>query len=583
MAAGALGKAYIEVHADTKPFSRELMKELKVILKAAQKEADKFGKGFGKQVGDSLAVEMRGQGRRATRILADEVDKVKIRKKIDIDVDGATAGRNASTLLQGLTSSITGGLSSASNTAGRAVSGLVGAMGSLVSAINPVMVIIIALVTLLAVALVGALTLVISALNQLLGLVGLLPGALGVLLAVIFPLVAAFEGFGEAVSAVIDGDPEKIAEALKKLSPAARQVVLELQTLMPLFGTLRNAAQELFFYPMQGLLSRLGRVLGPTLLTGFAAVARAAGLFAAKLAYAFSTPGAVTLFSTMFSTAAKVITTLTDPVIRVVAAFGSMATKSAPFLERLAVTFGDLMNQFAMWILKSIEDGTFEKWLQTAIEMASLMWNIFKEVGEFLRIVFTETGPEAKEFMATILDYMGQFNEYLKSEDGKQFFQGLIALGWAFLAVLGLVLAMIVKVIESIGWMIQQYNALALSSAGQALGLSPYFRSVTPSGQDHDEFNRRPGAGGHADGGIVTRETLSWLGEGDKPEVVIPLTKPARARQLMAESGLMGMSGGGDVYVYIGNEQLDSRMFRVANSAMGSQALALASGPRGEV
>jgi tape measure domain-containing protein len=43
---------------------------------------------------------------------------------------------------------------------------------------------------------------------------------------------------------------------------------------------------------------------------------------------------------------------------------------------------------------------------------------------------------------------------------------------------------------------------------------------------------------GRADGDIVTRPTLSWLGEGNRPEAVIPLTNPARAMQLMQQSGL---------------------------------------------
>lgn len=39
-------------------------------------------------------------------------------------------------------------------------------------------------------------------------------------------------------------------------------------------------------------------------------------------------------------------------------------------------------------------------------------------------------------------------------------------------------------------------------------------------------------ASNHADGGIVQRETLSWLAEGDKPEAVIPLSTEKRARGL---------------------------------------------------
>lgn len=51
-------------------------------------------------------------------------------------------------------------------------------------------------------------------------------------------------------------------------------------------------------------------------------------------------------------------------------------------------------------------------------------------------------------------------------------------------------------------------------------------------------LNRLPAFGANADGGIITHPMISLLGEGYKPEVVIPLTKPARARQLAEASGL---------------------------------------------
>ncbi|MGW0086561.1 hypothetical protein [Streptomyces sp. NPDC003393] len=77
---------------------------------------------------------------------------------------------------------------------------------------------------------------------------------------------------------------------------------------------------------------------------------------------------------------------------------------------------------------------------------------------------------------------------------------------------------------------------------------------------------------GLADGGIVTSPTLAVIGEGDGPEVVIPLTKPKRAKQLAEASGLLDLlgatgsggksTGGGTVqnnYITI-NEVGDARM-----------------------
>lgn len=85
----------------------------------------------------------------------------------------------------------------------------------------------------------------------------------------------------------------------------------------------------------------------------------------------------------------------------------------------------------------------------------------------------------------------------------------------------------------------------------------------------------------YADGGFVDSPQVAALGEGYKKEVVLPLTNPSRSMQLLAQSPLAGMLGGGtSVAVFIGNEQLDSRMFRVAQGAQKQAARTMTQGPR---
>lgn len=90
------------------------------------------------------------------------------------------------------------------------------------------------------------------------------------------------------------------------------------------------------------------------------------------------------------------------------------------------------------------------------------------------------------------------------------------------------------------------------------------------------------GVRGFAEGGMhFFPETVRVAEDG--PEVTIPLTKPARAAQLMRESGLdsmLGSSGATQVMVFIGNEQLDSRMVRIVESNNKSQSLDLSQGTR---
>lgn len=88
---------------------------------------------------------------------------------------------------------------------------------------------------------------------------------------------------------------------------------------------------------------------------------------------------------------------------------------------------------------------------------------------------------------------------------------------------------------------------------------------------------------GYADGGIIDKQQVAVVGEGNRREVVLPLTDPRRTRELAQQSGLMNVLGGDGasmVIVYIGNEQLDSRMYRVANRNSKDQARLMTQGPR---
>lgn len=82
---------------------------------------------------------------------------------------------------------------------------------------------------------------------------------------------------------------------------------------------------------------------------------------------------------------------------------------------------------------------------------------------------------------------------------------------------------------------------------------------------------------GYADGGVVTSPTLGLVGEAG-PEAIIPLSNPARAAQVMNEAGLSG--GTGSVAVYIGNEQLNAFIDRRVDTRLSMTARSMSYGVR---
>lgn len=90
-----------------------------------------------------------------------------------------------------------------------------------------------------------------------------------------------------------------------------------------------------------------------------------------------------------------------------------------------------------------------------------------------------------------------------------------------------------------------------------------------------------PGQQKYAEGGFITEPTNALMGENYREEVVLPLTNTRRSMQLLSRSPLAGMLGGSsNVAVYIGNEQLATRQFKVAQGVNRQAARTLSQTPR---
>src|SRR5688572_471279 len=70
-----------------------------------------------------------------------------------------------------------------------------------------------------------------------------------------------------------------------------------------------------------------------------------------------------------------------------------------------------------------------------------------------------------------------------------------------------------------------------------------------------------------ADGGRVTRPTEALMGENYRPEIILPETKPTRAAQILANSPLGNILGGGPttVIAYFDGEPFQARVVRTVN------------------
>jgi hypothetical protein len=106
-------------------------------------------------------------------------------------------------------------------------------------------------------------------------------------------------------------------------------------------------------------------------------------------------------------------------------------------------------------------------------------------------------------------------------------------------------------------------------------------------------FKKRPANGnikvqggtqlaGFADGGFITEPQIIAAGEGGRPELILPLTQPNRSLQLLAQSPLANVIGGGPsiVYAIFDGEPFQARIVKTVNNSNRANARTISQVPR---
>jgi hypothetical protein len=593
MAANVLGRAYIEVHADTKAFGRELLRETQAIATLAERESGNAGERIGKGLSDGIQRETRRAapkvagtlyraiGRDLFRVgrggrLLPQLQSVLVAEAIQVGgkVGKSFAGSFASGAIDGFQAIF--------KTLGNFVSSIGSSVGNVGSG-GPFAAILGGLILTGIPAIIGAIIALASALSGLLNVIYLVPGALSAILAAIIPLVVAFQGFGEAIGALASGDAKKLNEALKNLTPSARAVVRDLQPLVKVFRDIRRFAQEAFFKPLVGVFKELKPFFSNTIAGGFMQVAASAGEFTKQLLMLARDPVVTMFFAQTFEFAASLFRTLGPPVLALIKALATLSLATFPTLDKLAKGFGNMLLKFGAWVDKTVKNGDFEGFMDKMLLAFDNLGRLIDSGWEFIKSLIggPQEQKEAQDFFDQLIDAIDSLTAFFKSPDGKVALQGMIDLAKIFLTGL---LAILVGALSIVGAF--EAMAQALREVLRLLGLvssnTNHIVALTPAQLNLNRGQQTLGsAPGHADGGDFNREHLAWFAEGNKRELVLPMTNPQRVREIASQSGLTSMLNQDmTVNVYVGDEQVTARVEKVANAAFKQFGRSYKFGPR---
>jgi phage-related protein len=258
-----------------------------------------------------------------------------------------------------------------------------------------------------------------AALADLAGVVTLLPGVIGALSASLIVGIVAFQGFGDAISAVIAGDPEKIAEAMERLAPAARTVVREFERVLPLFRQLGDEIQQGFFGQLTGIVQRFGETALPRLRSELLTLSAVMGRAFGDLGDLITATENVSILERLIISTARVTSDLGAAFTNLGQAFFNAIDAGLPSLETLSTRLADAITNFANFINASIADGSFQAFLDDAIATLDELLALGGAVGELLGVLFTGTDDAGRSFIATLTDLTKRLTEFFKSAEGQ--------------------------------------------------------------------------------------------------------------------------------------------------------------------
>jgi hypothetical protein len=432
-----IGDAYIEVHADTTPFSREVASQLDRVADDAETELNKSGRSMGDRVSDGLGAQLRRRGRSFAKSIEEgtrntivrirsifRFDQIRdsIRRGFRRDV-GDTIAREIGDALDRTARS------GVFNRLGLGVADAIGA-GFNVSGRSPLIAVLLPAIL----ALVGVIGAAIQAVNALIAVLFLVPNLILAIGLQVGVLAIAFQGLGTAVQGAFAAkNAKELNEALKGLTPSAQSFVRSLLPLREFFNDLRRTVQERFFNQLGGVIKTLQQSLGPTLIRGFGDLAEKAGRFLRQFAEVFSSREFIVFLDQLFTITGIWIKNFGQSLFGkrgFLMALTEMGKTLIPFMN----AFGEIvllaLDQLSALMLNFARNPATVEWLSRMRDTLQKVVDLAFNLGDFLFVFLRELDRAGgQNLITTMSEALMRLMFFLSSPVGQKGMEALVNIG----------------------------------------------------------------------------------------------------------------------------------------------------------
>lgn len=344
---------------------------------------------------------------------------------------------------------------------------------------------------------VGGLGAVAGTLAQAGGAVLLVPAAIGAVVLSINALKAATTGFGDALKAM--DDPAKFAEAIKDLSPSAREAARAIHDLKPAVDAINLSAQERLFKGLGKEIHHVATQVLPILGEAYNRIASYANGAVRSTLEVITSSSRLRDLQAIGDNSAYAFGNLSGVLDSMVSIFIDLTAVGSKWLGELTEGAGGLAAHFAEVVHQMRESGRLDEIISNALsvlgQLAGILGNIFRIIGA----VFEAGAETGGSFLSVLESITGQIAEFAHSIEGqealKSFFGGIADLAKGVMPVIGGLVQAIAAIAPAIGQAgeiagpilgdILNQVALALSAIGPGLvdlvsGFGALLRAIAP-------------------------------------------------------------------------------------------------------
>ncbi|MFC6090878.1 hypothetical protein ACFP3R_16485 [Saccharothrix lopnurensis] len=263
----------------------------------------------------------------------------------------------------------------------------------------------------------GGLVALAAAVAQTAGALALIPAAGAAGVAVVGTLILGLHGLSDALSA---DTPAQYAEALKKVSPEARELVQALRDLAPLAQSLREAVQDRLLRDLSDDARDLGQVYLPLLEHGFGGIADELRGAAGDLGLFLREARSVSVLRSTLEDSKRATALLSEALRPAARGVRDLVDVGSDFLPGLAAQVGVLAERWSVMIERSADSGRLHEWISQALDQLGDLLGIVGNVGRVFGAVFRAGADDGRQLLDMVRDITGELADFAGSAEGQE-------------------------------------------------------------------------------------------------------------------------------------------------------------------